>query len=103
MQVNQLDAEDLGAPRSSFQGLLHQFYCSNYFRPLSDDEKRMNTPVVIFCNEHRREVTAAHSTANKQIDRTFTFDKVFIPLDSIFCQCTLFFLSLVDALDLSSV
>ncbi|XP_064970827.1 kinesin-like protein KIN-5A [Musa acuminata AAA Group] len=48
-------------------------------RPLSDDEKRMNTPVVIFCDEHRREVTAAHSTSNKQIDRTFTFDKVFGP------------------------
>ncbi|WOL14877.1 kinesin-like protein KIN-5A [Canna indica] len=48
-------------------------------RPLSDDEARMNTPAVISCNEHRREVLAAQNIANKQIDRTFTFDKVFGP------------------------
>ncbi|CAL9134934.1 unnamed protein product [Musa textilis] len=48
-------------------------------RPLSDDEARLNTPAVITCNEHRREVSAAQNIANKQIDRTFTFDKVFGP------------------------
>ncbi|KAJ6799278.1 kinesin-like protein KIN-5A isoform X1 [Iris pallida] len=48
-------------------------------RPLSDDEIRMNTPVVISCNESRREVSAVQHIANKQIDRTFAFDKVFGP------------------------
>lgn len=48
-------------------------------RPLSDDELRVNTPVVISCNENRREVCAAQNIANKQIDRTFAFDKVFGP------------------------
>ncbi|CAL9138541.1 unnamed protein product [Musa acuminata var. zebrina] len=48
-------------------------------RPLSEEELRMNTPVVISCNEHRREVSAVQNIANKQIDRTFVFDKVFGP------------------------
>ncbi|XP_010253418.1 PREDICTED: kinesin-like protein KIN-5D isoform X2 [Nelumbo nucifera] len=48
-------------------------------RPLSEDEMRVNTPVVISCNEHRREVSAMQNIANKQIDRTFVFDKVFGP------------------------
>ncbi|KAH7667736.1 Plus-end-directed kinesin ATPase protein [Dioscorea alata] len=48
-------------------------------RPLSEDELRVNTPVVISCNELRREVTAIQNIANKQIDRTFAFDKVFGP------------------------
>ncbi|PKA63284.1 125 kDa kinesin-related protein [Apostasia shenzhenica] len=48
-------------------------------RPLSEDEMRVNTPVVISCNENRREVAAVQNIANKQIDRTFTFDKVFGP------------------------
>ncbi|XP_039128668.1 kinesin-like protein KIN-5A [Dioscorea cayenensis subsp. rotundata] len=48
-------------------------------RPLSEDELRVNTPVVISCNEHRREVSAIQNIANKQIDRTFAFDKVFGP------------------------
>ncbi|CAO2840014.1 unnamed protein product [Amaranthus hypochondriacus] len=48
-------------------------------RPLNEDEKRLQTPVVITCNEIRREVSAAQIIANKQIDRTFTFDKVFGP------------------------
>lgn len=45
-------------------------------RPLSEDEIRVHTPVVISCNEGRREVAAIQSIANKQIDRTFAFDKV---------------------------
>ncbi|XP_010520314.1 PREDICTED: kinesin-like protein KIN-5D isoform X2 [Tarenaya hassleriana] len=48
-------------------------------RPLSDDEARLHTPVVISCNEHRREVSATQSIAGKHIDRTFAFDKVFGP------------------------
>ncbi|KAJ0978474.1 hypothetical protein J5N97_013948 [Dioscorea zingiberensis] len=48
-------------------------------RPLSEDELRVNTPAVISCNELRREVTAIQNIANKQIDRTFAFDKVFGP------------------------
>ncbi|XP_020582997.1 kinesin-like protein KIN-5A [Phalaenopsis equestris] len=48
-------------------------------RPLSDEEARLRTPVVISCNESRREVSAMQNIANKQIDRTFVFDKVFGP------------------------
>ncbi|KAK4492021.1 hypothetical protein RD792_002810 [Penstemon davidsonii] len=49
-------------------------------RPLSEDEVRLHTPVVISCNDNRREVCAVQNIANKQIDRTFNFDKVFGPL-----------------------
>ncbi|KAH9701008.1 kinesin-like protein KIN-5D [Citrus sinensis] len=48
-------------------------------RPLSEDEMRVHTPVVISCNENRREVAAVQNIANKQIDRTFLFDRVFGP------------------------
>ncbi|VVB04678.1 unnamed protein product [Arabis nemorensis] len=48
-------------------------------RPLSEDEARIHTPVVISCNEHRREVAATQSIAGKHIDRHFAFDKVFGP------------------------
>uniref|UniRef100_A0A5B7A4Y4 Kinesin motor domain-containing protein n=1 Tax=Davidia involucrata TaxID=16924 RepID=A0A5B7A4Y4_DAVIN len=48
-------------------------------RPLSENEMRLLTPVVITCNENRREVFANQNIANKQIDRTFVFDKVFGP------------------------
>ncbi|KAK8961778.1 putative 125 kDa kinesin-related protein [Platanthera guangdongensis] len=48
-------------------------------RPLSEEEMRLRTPEVISCNEHRREVVAMQNIANKQIDRTFVFDKVFGP------------------------
>ncbi|KAB1226156.1 hypothetical protein CJ030_MR1G027815 [Morella rubra] len=43
------------------------------------DELRVHTPVVISCSESRREVSAVQNIANKQIDRTFAFDKVFGP------------------------
>ncbi|KAJ4772770.1 Kinesin-like protein KIN-5A [Rhynchospora pubera] len=46
-------------------------------RPLSEEEARVNTPVVISCNERRREVSAVQIIANKQIDKLFNFDKVF--------------------------
>ena len=45
-------------------------------RPLSEEERRTGTPVVITCNDQRREVSVAQNIANKQIDRTFVFDKV---------------------------
>jgi hypothetical protein len=45
-------------------------------RPLNDEERRLNAPVVTTCNEQRREVSVAQNIANKQIDRTFLFDKV---------------------------
>ncbi|KAF9593584.1 hypothetical protein IFM89_024218, partial [Coptis chinensis] len=48
-------------------------------RPLNDDEQRLNIPKVISCNEQRREITVLQSIANKQVDRAFTFDKVFGP------------------------
>ncbi|XP_047970234.1 kinesin-like protein KIN-5D isoform X2 [Salvia hispanica] len=47
-------------------------------RPLSeDDEARFHTPMVISCNDSRSEVCLVQSIANKQIQRTFLFDKVF--------------------------
>lgn len=48
-------------------------------RPLSEDEQRINVPRAISCNEHKREVTVLQNVANKQVDRVFTFDKVFGP------------------------
>ncbi|KAH7656831.1 Plus-end-directed kinesin ATPase protein [Dioscorea alata] len=48
-------------------------------RPLSEEGIRANIPMVIACDEIRREVSAFLSMANKQIDKTFTFDKVFGP------------------------
>ncbi|KAL0896844.1 hypothetical protein Bca101_080805 [Brassica carinata] len=44
-------------------------------RPLSEDEQKSNVTRVISCNELRKEV----NVANKQVDRVFTFDKVFGP------------------------
>ncbi|KAI3696793.1 hypothetical protein L6452_29341 [Arctium lappa] len=48
-------------------------------RPLSDDEQKSNVPKAITCNEHKREVVILHNVANKQVDKVFTFDKVFGP------------------------
>ncbi|KAH7512980.1 kinesin-like protein KIN-5B [Ziziphus jujuba] len=48
-------------------------------RPLSDDEQKLNVQKAISCNEHKKEVTVLQNLANKQIDRVFTFDKVFGP------------------------
>ncbi|PON72836.1 Kinesin-like protein [Parasponia andersonii] len=48
-------------------------------RPLSDEEQKSNVQRVISCNEHKKEVTVFQNVANKQIDRLFTFDKVFGP------------------------
>lgn len=49
-------------------------------RPLSDDEQKVNVSRAVSCNEHKREVTVLQSLANnKQVDRVFTFDKVFGP------------------------
>ncbi|KAG8048309.1 hypothetical protein GUJ93_ZPchr0008g14046 [Zizania palustris] len=48
-------------------------------RPFSDDELRSNAPQVITCNDYQREVAVTQTIAGKQIDRVFTFDKVFGP------------------------
>ncbi|XP_010557298.1 PREDICTED: kinesin-like protein KIN-5A [Tarenaya hassleriana] len=48
-------------------------------RPLNSEERRLQTPVLITCNERKREVAVAQNIAGKQIDRTFVFDKVFGP------------------------
>ncbi|KAK4759636.1 hypothetical protein SAY87_022767 [Trapa incisa] len=48
-------------------------------RPLNEDEQKMNVLKVISCNESRREVNVLQSFASKQIDKVFTFDKVFGP------------------------
>ncbi|GFP98341.1 probable 125 kDa kinesin-related protein [Phtheirospermum japonicum] len=48
-------------------------------RPLADDEQRLNVPRVITCNDSKREVTVSQNVASKQVDRVFTFDKVFGP------------------------
>ncbi|XP_057471341.1 kinesin-like protein KIN-5B [Actinidia eriantha] len=48
-------------------------------RPLTDDEQKSNLPRAITCNEHKREVAVLQSLTNKQVDRVFTFDKVFGP------------------------
>ncbi|XP_024516332.1 kinesin-like protein KIN-5C [Selaginella moellendorffii] len=48
-------------------------------RPFNDDEIKANAPQVISCHDQRREVTVYQNIASKQIDRTFTFDKVFGP------------------------
>ncbi|PWA42619.1 kinesin motor domain-containing protein [Artemisia annua] len=48
-------------------------------RPMNDEEVKLHTPVVITCTESKREVSAVQTIANKQIDRSFVFDKVFGP------------------------
>ncbi|XP_010271626.1 PREDICTED: kinesin-like protein KIN-5C [Nelumbo nucifera] len=48
-------------------------------RPFSDEELRNNAPQVVTCNEYQREVAVSQNIAGKQIDRVFTFDKVFGP------------------------
>ncbi|KAM0946199.1 putative plus-end-directed kinesin ATPase [Dioscorea sansibarensis] len=48
-------------------------------RPFSEDELRNNAPQVVTCNDFQREVAVSQSIAGKQIDRVFTFDKVFGP------------------------
>lgn len=48
-------------------------------RPFSEEELRSNAPQVVTCNDFQREVTVCQNIASKQIDRTFTFDKVFGP------------------------
>ncbi|MQL77658.1 hypothetical protein Taro_010094 [Colocasia esculenta] len=48
-------------------------------RPFNEDELRSNAPQVVTCNELQREVAISQNIAGKQIDRVFTFDKVFGP------------------------
>lgn len=53
-------------------------WCSNVLaaRPFNEEEKRSKSPQVLSCHDQRREVTVCQNIASKQIDRTFTFDKV---------------------------
>ena len=46
------------------------------FRPLSDEEQKLNVQKVVSCNEQKREVTVMQSLNNKQVDKLFTFDRV---------------------------
>ncbi|KAL9676425.1 hypothetical protein QQ045_004639 [Rhodiola kirilowii] len=48
-------------------------------RPFSEEELRTNAPQVVTCNDYQREVAVSQNIAGKQIDRIFTFDKVFGP------------------------
>ncbi|KAI3694582.1 hypothetical protein L1987_77549 [Smallanthus sonchifolius] len=48
-------------------------------RPFSNEELKNNAPQVVKCDEYQREVAVSQSIAGKQIDRVFTFDKVFGP------------------------
>ncbi|KAJ0962271.1 hypothetical protein J5N97_030099 [Dioscorea zingiberensis] len=48
-------------------------------RPLSDEERRLNVQKVISCNEQKKEVIFLQNAANKQVEKTFLFDKVFGP------------------------
>ncbi|XP_068341884.1 kinesin-like protein KIN-5B [Pyrus communis] len=48
-------------------------------RPLSDEEQKLNVQKVVSCNEQKREVTVMQSLNNKQVDKLFTFDRVFGP------------------------
>lgn len=52
------------------------------FRPLNEDEQRLNTPKVITCNESKKQVTVSQSVASKQVDRVFTFDKAWLSIPS---------------------
>ncbi|KAM3341057.1 kinesin-like protein KIN-5D [Capsicum galapagoense] len=45
-------------------------------RPPNEDEMKVKGPMVISCDELKQEVTATLSTAVKQINKTFLFDKV---------------------------
>ncbi|EHA8586465.1 hypothetical protein COCNU_scaffold000429G000020 [Cocos nucifera] len=46
-------------------------------RPLTDEEQRLNVQKVVSCNEQKNEVTVLQSLVNRQLDKTFTFDKIF--------------------------
>ncbi|XP_074589164.1 kinesin-like protein KIN-5C [Curcuma longa] len=48
-------------------------------RPFSEDELRSNALKVVTCNDYNREVSVTQTIVGKQIDRVFTFDKVFGP------------------------
>ncbi|KAI5057401.1 hypothetical protein GOP47_0027416 [Adiantum capillus-veneris] len=46
-------------------------------RPFNDEELRSNAPQVVTCHDLQREVAVSQNIAGKQLDRVFTFDKVF--------------------------
>ncbi len=46
-------------------------------RPLNERESKMNSYSIIECNEKTKEVTAFDKSGTMQLDKKFTFDKVF--------------------------
>lgn len=57
-------------------------------RPLSDEEQRLNVQKAISCIEQKKEVIVFQNSANKQVEKTFLFDKVsdcFL-IHSLFCS-----------------
>ncbi|GAQ87488.1 Kinesin-like protein [Klebsormidium nitens] len=56
-------------------------------RPSNEEESKQSAFQAVVCNEARKEVAVHQSIAGKQIDRTFTFDKVFGPESK---QCELY-------------
>ena len=85
---NRWGSNNVGKSNLNFQSkscyVVPKFYqiLQNDFniRPLSDDEQKANVPRAVSCNEHRREVSVLQSL-HKQVDRVFTFDKVWL----LFC------------------
>jgi hypothetical protein len=46
-------------------------------RPLSDEEKAADTPVVLSCDPKRKEVLVSASVRHKTTRKTYTYDKVY--------------------------
>lgn len=59
-----------------YYGIVNPLFECFCFRPLSEEDQRSNVPMVVTCNEHRREVSISQNVANRQVDKVFTFDKV---------------------------
>ena len=47
------------------------------YRPLNEREGKLNSYSIIECNEKAREVHAFDKSGNLNIDKKYTFDKVF--------------------------
>nr|XP_009782178.1 PREDICTED: probable 125 kDa kinesin-related protein [Nicotiana sylvestris] len=87
--LNSLPINSIDTWEELVKQFLNKFYPPNktarqideilQFRPLNDDEQRINVPKAITCNESKREVSVLQNVANKQVDKVFTFDKVFGP------------------------
>lgn len=47
---------------------------------------RAKTPPVVTCNEDKQEVIVTQTIGNKQIGKTFRFDKVWFVIDACLCR-----------------